>query len=737
MLKCYFNAVLLSVHNVKSFFFSYLQSKKKADTFSTSVPSTVQVREVTDTPSSPPVGKPPSSRTDDYEEVPDLSPRSRAMTADTKAFQNWKAVENEYVPTPDSSPRFDEYRTRSNTINSFDRHSETSNTSSSISHPPSYTPEIQYRQRIDLAPKEDSPGALKHRHLSGVSMESGLSFGYDVEKDFNPTLPLENQPWFRGKISRSDAEGLLNDDGDFIVRENTVVLNTCTLSLRWRGVYDHTMINTTEVINNKGDISRATGVKYHFESGAFDSIPELIFNHLKYQIPIDTAQHTLITNPICRPGSTTNSTPGSVHRIYNSSVSYTPAHQTEHSSEQPPVHSTLPRNFGRKSSNPTMPDDSPKTAYTMTRGGGPSPHIYARHPKVKASNSSGDLLEETSRCDFARGTRNVMSPPPIAEYRARAITTTGTSVRQANSANGAHKLSPVHKTQGQHSSSVHKRQESFGDYEYMGSVSISSDTPPEDPGDVLDRSRTQTLPTSGVKTPPTRERVKYAEIMLLRDPKEQERRFTVATTNSGREPVKYAEVNFARSKGSHPVINPSSTNRNTSPYQSRAELLANRVHGDSNYATPSPGVGYARIKFADSPPHPFSQYASIQKHTPSSSSSSREGSPQNSRNESHLYARPDKSVKKKYRISTASNDSALSANSSHSSSPAPVPSHPHTVLANVHSHAPSAKVHRELPGYDALVKIHSLLQSHSNKQLAYHLERTFLPCLPNLKYRNG
>ena len=542
-------------------------------------------------------------------------------------------------------------------------------------------------------------------------MESGLSFGYDVEKDFNPTLPLENQPWFRGKISRSEAEGLLNDDGDFIVRENTVVLNTCTLSLRWRGVHDHTMINTTDVINTKGDIARETGVKYHFESGAFDSIPELIFNHLKYQIPIDTAQHTLITNPICRPGSTTNSTPGGAHRTFNSSISYTPAHPTESSSESSTTNNTLPRNFGRKSSNPTSPDDSPKTAYTITRGSVPSPHIYARHPKVKAHNSSGDILEETSRYDFARGTRNVMSPPPIAEFRARAMTTTSLRVREANSASGA-----------QHSSPVHRRQESFGDYEFMGSVSLSSDTP-ENPDDVIDRSRTHTLPTNSRKATATQERVNYAEIVCLKDPKEKERKFAVADASSGRESVKYAEVRFAHSKGSHPVINPSSTDRNTSPYQARAELLANKVHGDSNSATPNPpGVGYARIKIAD--PHPFSQYASIQKSTPSSSASSREGSPQIARNESHMYARPDKSMrKKKNRASTTSNDSVLSASSSHSSSPAPISSHPHTVLANVHSHATSAKVHRELPGYDTLVKIHSLLQSHSNKQLAYHLTR--------------
>ena len=46
----------------------------------------------------------------------------------------------------------------------------------------------------------------------------------------------------------------------------------------------------------------------------------------------------------------------------------------------------------------------------------------------------------------------------------------------------------------------------------------------------------------------------------------------------------------------------------------------------------------------------------------------------------------------------------------------------------LHSHAPSAKVHKSLPGYDVLVKAHTVLQNHSNDELAYHMTRTDAVC---------
>ncbi len=600
------------------------------------------------------------------------------MTLDGKPYPNWKAIENEYVPSPDSSPRFDEHRLRSNTVTlaNFDRHANTS--------PPSSTTltngEIQYRSRLDVGRKEDSPGALKNRHLSGASMESGLSFGYDVEKDFNPSLPLESQPWFRGRISRVEAEAALNDDGDFIVRESTAILNTYTLSLRWRGKFDHTMINSTEVVNSRGDIRKATGVKYHFESGAFDTIPELIFNHLKYQIPINPAQHVLITNPICRPGTSNHSTPSNVHRgNYSTQQSYThPPNMPDPNNS--PNFSTLPRNFGRKTSISSLPEEAAKISQTLARGLSNSSTRY--HP-LKQSSSSGDLLDDKPPQNELRNYRGVISPPPIPEVRTHALTTNSRFRQNEMIANAAH-----------------PRQESFGDYVDMGSVSICGDT------DSLIDSLERPQSSSSFSQPAAKksDRVNYAEVTYLRDQ-------IKPTLTICDDAVKYAEVQFTQKKSS-----PHSS-RETSPYQSRADLLAGRA---ARSTTPN----YAQIKFDNYSPHPFSQYGSMQKSSPPNRPSY-ETTRQRSQTDAHVYVRPEKPKNKKLnRASTASNDSALStsSHSSTSSTPQP-PSVPKSSLL-IHSHAPSAKVHRDLPGYEALVKVHTLLQSHSNKQLAYHLTRS-------------
>ena len=252
-----------------------------------SLPSTIEIDQI----STPIHRAPPNSNsgsggiqsptTADYEELLDtLPPRSMTMIGSTKPFYpgTRKAIENEYVPSPENSPRFDAHRMRSHTISTWDSDnfighapqvqgggsSTTSLTASSTHSQPlisqNSTPEVRYRQQPHTTQQQppqnlftseegnSSPG-LKNRHLSAISMESGLSFGYDVEKDFNPSFPLENQPWYHGRISRMDAEGLLHDDGDFLVRENIKMPNTHTLSLRWGGKPDHTLIGATEVVS--------------------------------------------------------------------------------------------------------------------------------------------------------------------------------------------------------------------------------------------------------------------------------------------------------------------------------------------------------------------------------------------------------------------------------------------------------------------------------------------------------
>ena len=773
------------------------------------------------------------------------------MSASTKPFYPVarKAIENEYVPSPENSPRFDTHRQRSYTVGTWD-HDGVQSTSYGTNPPTtgtvggaggnfpthhhhhhgmaasssqSSTPEVRYRQQHSAAQQggqqsllqsteegNNSPG-LKNRHLSAISMESGLSFGYDVEKDFNPSFPLENQPWYHGKISRTDAEGLLNYDGDFLVRENIRMLNTHTLTFRWRGRPDHTLIGTTEVVSTT-DLARATGYKYHFDGGAFDTIPELIFNHLKYQIPIEKDLHTLITNPICRAGLGNNkggaAGGGQAPGIYMSmlgSSQYAGVPQQHHapltspSGVDVPAH-TLPRNFGSST--------RLTTASTTKRGGttspegrlqlGPqinyNPHHSSRSTpsgELKSYGSSGDLLDVSSsgREDIEVQLRNVISPPPVG-VRDRALTVSHTSSRRSSVSSGPHSVAMAVGSPSPEATPSHKKMDSFGDYEMMESVSILNGGSPlahaKLPSSTsLDSQVSSSNSTHGGNAPSTtsgsgigntRERVKYAEI---RYPKKADGSRGAAVFVEDSRSVKYAEIRFPN--GNIPPPSPTSTaaaiphpfslydvvpptRKQNSPYQSRAELLAQKM-GD--YATPNPSAGrrenYSR---SESTPHPFSQSVTLPRNSSGSNyiqvsfGTPRGGTPASSRGqtpttaptqgESAMYALLDKARRKKDRESTASNDSALSTGSTHSGSPAPS-SHRnspqaqssnthhhhhhhhkqqqhHKPLANVHSHIPEAKVHKSLPGYAMLVKIHTLLQSHSNEELVYHLTRADATC---------
>lgn len=784
--------------------------------------------------------KPESSVLADYEELPDVvSPITRSMTmsAETKPFQvtRQSVVENEYVPSPENSPKLGNQRHRANTIAtplSSDYHPHRGCVASLLQPSQHSTPELMARQQNEYSSysaEEDSPGPLTHKHLSIVSMESGLSFGYDVEKDFNPSHPLESQPWYHGKITRADAEALLHDDGDFLVRENTTMVNTYTLTLRWRGVADHTLIGTTEVISTTLFI-RGAAVKYQFDSGAFDSVPELIYNHLKYQIPVDVAQHTLIVNPVCRPG---NPVRGGMYM-----GGYAPAlfHRSNLSPESSPSYSgTGSRHSGSPSELPRL--RLAKSISTSTARDSAS--LPRERLSKHLSASSGDLLEASTKVDFALSPRNVISPPPDSrgrDSRGRAMTISYTSLRQSGSSIGseAGQLGPTVHSGSQ--AGNHQRVDSFGDYEVMESVSILNDSPtlsthtphppPEGEGHPqqpsartprtsqegrellkpLEYSRAQSVSAgNSLNRPPrrdSRERVKYAEIRYPRDGGPG------VIINPRSSSGNYAEVRFPRSntisvpsQPPHPfpeydIVPPGRREatppyKQEAPYQSRADVLAHRLPDEPTYSIPNPSANVRRTSA-----HPVSNYATIQfpvrtsapsthGHASSTNSSplhghtsntlGRQSSTPNSgipapqlvtsqvpikQTDTTLYAHPNKSRSKaspksrtkaqqspksrtksreqspkntksrtldaKTRELSSSNDSLLSSTSgSHSTSPAPK----HVIGSSlVHSHATSAKVHKELPGYEALVKVHTILQNHSNDELAYHMTRTDAVC---------
>jgi len=142
--------------------------------------------------------------------------------------------------------------------------------------------------------------SLSAKHSSVASSESGLSVGFDSEEDYSTML--EAQPWYHGRMNATVSEMLVHRDGDFLVWETQSKPTSYILTLYWDGRPQHVQIDMFEVASSGGE-TKKPAFKYHFDNGAFDSIPELVHNHLKYQIPVSKYSDGVITNPVSRPNS--------------------------------------------------------------------------------------------------------------------------------------------------------------------------------------------------------------------------------------------------------------------------------------------------------------------------------------------------------------------------------------------------------------------------------------------------
>ena len=408
-----------------------------------------------------------------------------------------------------------------------------------------------------------------NKHLSIVSMESGLGLTCesDDREDFNRTLPLEQQPWFHSSIGRGEAEALLDDDGDFVVHEDLTVKGNYTLSFMWDGRCYHLLINCNEVVM-KGPEGSTTGYKYQFDNGAFDSVPELIYNHLRYRIPISSEFDGIIVNPVCRIG-----TKGLHHHCYI----------PDFIGKRP--YGTLPKNFGRSiDSNlerhvisPDLLNHYSSSTLKSIRSASFSPADSPRQSPSKdfRSSSSSNLLLERDVDDEDEASNQVMAsmykdvPPSPTEHddipievRPRTISPYSTYDIPIPAANvRRHTVSRFNKANNIDPD----------DYEVMESVCIRN-----------------TLGNSSESSPHSSVELQYSTVVpkTLR----HEQTFPVISNNPG---VKYAEISFK----------PCAT---TSGYSTKADIMARNRAQSVTYVTPR----MVREEMAsEMQPHPFSVYS--------------------------------------------------------------------------------------------------------------------------------
>ena len=148
--------------------------------------------------------------------------------------------------------------------------------------------------RLDLCPPTASSQEDETSRSTPVRKKPILDFN-DV-CIIDPTLSLENQSWYHGSISRSEAECLL-----YPTREGSYLVRTCVTSnpCRHGGPCYSIAIKSAKgfmhlKIVRDSDASYVLGVF----SKAFKSIPEMIHYYSLNRLPIKGAEHMSLRNPI-------------------------------------------------------------------------------------------------------------------------------------------------------------------------------------------------------------------------------------------------------------------------------------------------------------------------------------------------------------------------------------------------------------------------------------------------------
>ncbi|KAL9892699.1 tyrosine-protein kinase Fer isoform X4 [Glossina fuscipes] len=114
------------------------------------------------------------------------------------------------------------------------------------------------------------------------------SFNNHQQMSLTTNRPLYEEEWFHGVLPREEVVRLLNNEGDFLVREtirneeSQIVLSVC-----WNG-HKHFIVQTT-----------ADG-HFRFEGPPFPSIQELIMHQYQSELPVTVKSGAILRRPICR-----------------------------------------------------------------------------------------------------------------------------------------------------------------------------------------------------------------------------------------------------------------------------------------------------------------------------------------------------------------------------------------------------------------------------------------------------
>ncbi|KAM9296877.1 breast cancer anti-estrogen resistance protein 3 homolog [Gastrophryne carolinensis] len=109
---------------------------------------------------------------------------------------------------------------------------------------------------------------------------------------------LRSHAWYHGPLSRQDAEKLLKNEGDFLIRDSLSSTGDYVLScVASRQVLHFKIIAVT--LRPRGGISRT---RYQLEQDQFDNIPALVRSYVGDKRVVSESSGAVIVNPVNRTG---------------------------------------------------------------------------------------------------------------------------------------------------------------------------------------------------------------------------------------------------------------------------------------------------------------------------------------------------------------------------------------------------------------------------------------------------
>ncbi|XP_073816981.1 tyrosine-protein kinase Fer isoform X2 [Musca autumnalis] len=137
-------------------------------------------------------------------------------------------------------------------------------------------------------PQPTTPtAAARAKRLSSKLKPRSQSLG-SLSVSLSTNRPLYEEEWFHGVLPREEVVRLLNNEGDFLVREtirneeSQIVLSVC-----WNG-HKHFIVQTT------------VDGHFRFEGPPFPSIQELILHQYQSELPVTVKSGAILRTPIRR-----------------------------------------------------------------------------------------------------------------------------------------------------------------------------------------------------------------------------------------------------------------------------------------------------------------------------------------------------------------------------------------------------------------------------------------------------